>query len=46
MKKGEKVAVKVSTESEQEGTNGDALRREFAILSKLKHERIAALKEV
>ena len=40
IKRGEKCAVKVSTESDSEGTNGLALRREFAILSQLKHERI------
>ncbi|CAK9094183.1 Probable serine/threonine-protein kinase kinY (DdKinY) [Durusdinium trenchii] len=41
MKNGEKFAVKVSTESEQdEGTNGGALRREYATLSSLKHPNI------
>jgi len=40
MKDGQKFAVKVSTENAQEGTNGEVLRREFAVLSKLKHENI------
>eukprot|EP00913_Durusdinium_trenchii_P028963 g27157.t1 len=40
MKNGEKFAVKVSTESEQDGTNGGALRREYATLSSLKHPNI------
>jgi len=40
VKNGEKFAVKVSTENEEEGTNGDALRREYAVLSRLSHENI------
>jgi len=39
-KDGETFAVKVSTECDEEGTNGATLRREHQILSRLSHENI------
>ncbi|CAE7585459.1 zyg-1 [Symbiodinium pilosum] len=40
VRENQKYAVKVSIETGQEGTNGDAIRKEYQVLRRLEHDRI------